>query len=323
MKIPEMKGPHNLHFGTSVNSSSTQKHNYETTRLHKEIRYRCCGSRTLGFIRHDGKKFIGDCETTSDILGPFYRPGSPVRNLLLREGETGKHIKLNGIVRHQDCKTPYRNAKVELWHCDANGVYDNHSDDFRYRGTTYTNSNGEYRFQTVLPVPYDVGDGTIRPAHFHMMISTEEYQPLVTQLYFSGDKHIESAPRAAAAKGRVFNIEKLSDGTARVHFPVTMAKTLSVEPSSIDNLTGEYMHERNPESSVEFFKYNNKLWMKNEVHGQMFKYTGNNRFQYPGNPDGMYQDLHFEILPSGSVKLTMVYTDMETNEHRAVYIKRM
>lgn len=276
---------------------------------------------TLGFIRYDGEKFIGDCETTSDILGPFYRPGSPVRNSLLREGETGKRIDLNGIVRHQDCKTPYRNAKVELWHCDGNGVYDNSSDDFKYRGTTYTNSNGEYNFQTILPVPYDVGDGTIRPAHFHMMISTEEYQPLVTQLYFSGDTHIESDPWAAAAKGRVLDVMELSDGTARVHFPVNMAKTLSVEPSSIDKLTGEYIHEQNPESSVEFFKRNNKLWMKNEVYGKMFEYVGKNRFQYPGNPDGRYEHLHFEILPSGSVKLTMVYTDMEMNEHSAGFIK--
>lgn len=276
---------------------------------------------TVGSIRYDGEKFIGDCETTSDILGPFYRPGSPVRNSLLREGETGKRIDLNGIVRHQDCKTPYRNAKVELWHCDGNGVYDNSSNDFRYRGTTYTSSNGEYSFQTILPVPYDAGDGTIRPAHFHMMISTEVYQSLVTQLYFSGDTHIESDPWAAAAKGRVLDVMELSDGTARVHFPVNMAKTLSVEPSSIDTLTGEYIHEQNPDSSIEFFKYNNKLWMKNEVYGRMFEYVGNNQFQYPGNPDDMYQHLHFEILPSGSVKLEISYRDMNSIEHSLSFIK--
>jgi len=276
---------------------------------------------SFGFIRYDGEKFVGDCETTSDILGPFYRPDSPVRNSLLIEGEAGRQIELSGVVRHQDCKTPYRNAKVELWHCDGYGIYDNSSDDFRYRGTTYTDSKGEYSFQTILPIPYDVGDGTIRPAHFHMMISTEEYQPLVTQLYFSGDQHIESDPWAAAAKGRVLDVEELSNGTTRVHFPVNMAKTLSIEPSSIDKLTGEYIHEQNPESALEFFKSNNKLWMKNEVHGEMFEYVGNNRFQYPGNPDAMYQHLHFEILPSGSVKLRMTLTDMDFNEHSSTYIK--
>lgn len=276
---------------------------------------------TFGFVRFDGEKFVGDCETTSDILGPFYRPGSPVRETLIIDGDNGKRIELRGVIRHQDCKTPYKNAKVELWHCDANGVYDNSSSDYRYRGTTFTNSNGEYSFQTIFPVPYDVGDGTIRPAHFHMMISADEYQPLITQLYFSGDEHIESDPWAAAAKSRVLDVEDLADGTAKVHFPVNMAKTLSIEPSSIDKLTGTYIHEQNPTSSVEFFKYNNKLWMKNEVHGQMFEYTGNNQFQYPGTPDGMYRYLQFEILPTGSVKCSMIYTDMDSVEHSSTYIK--
>ena len=40
-----------------------------------------------GFIRFDGNRFVGDCETTSDILGPFYRPDSPVRNSLVVKGE--------------------------------------------------------------------------------------------------------------------------------------------------------------------------------------------------------------------------------------------
>lgn len=311
----------NLHFETLINSSYAKK--MKRRDFLKKSGIIATAVSTLGFVRFDGEKFIGDCETTSDILGPFYRPGSPVRNILLIEGETGKRIELSGVIRHQDCITPYRNAKVELWHCDGNGAYDNSSDDFRYRGTTYTNSNGEYSFQTILPIPYDVGDGTIRPAHFHMMISAEEYQPLVTQLYFSGDKHIESDPWASAANGRILDVKERSDGTAQVHFPVNMAKTLSVEPSSIDKLTGEYVNVQNPESSVEFFKSNNKLWMKNDVHGQMFEYVGNNTFQYPGNPDNMYENLNFEILPSGSIKLRLVYTDMESNEHSSTFIKNI
>jgi len=34
---------------------------------------------TSGFIRFDGQRYVGECETTSDVLGPFYRPDSPVR----------------------------------------------------------------------------------------------------------------------------------------------------------------------------------------------------------------------------------------------------
>ena len=78
-----------------------------------------------GFIKFDGKHFIGDCETTSDILGPYYRPNSPIRNNLVIKGEQGTFIELSGIIKHDDCKTPYKNAKVELWHCDTKAQYDN------------------------------------------------------------------------------------------------------------------------------------------------------------------------------------------------------
>src|SRR5215217_6365844 len=70
-----------------------------------------------GFIRFDGNRYVGDCETTTDILGPFYRPGSPVRNDLVIEGVAGTIVELSGIIKHNDCKTPYPKAKIEIWHC--------------------------------------------------------------------------------------------------------------------------------------------------------------------------------------------------------------
>ncbi len=47
-----------------------------------------------GFVRFDGKRYVGDCETTSDVLGPFYRPDSPVRKSLRIKGEKGDPIEL-------------------------------------------------------------------------------------------------------------------------------------------------------------------------------------------------------------------------------------
>src|SRR6188768_1579321 len=113
----------------------------------------------FGFVRFNGDNYVGDCETTSDILGPFYRPGSPVRNNLVIPGDAGTILQLRGKIKHNDCVTPYKNAKVELWHCDAKGVYDNSTNDFRYRGTTYSDEIGQYSFTTILPVPYEVGNG--------------------------------------------------------------------------------------------------------------------------------------------------------------------
>src|ERR1700690_2300625 len=66
---------------------------------------------TPGFIYFNGKQYVGDCETTSDILGPFYRPNSPVRNNFIIKGEPGTPVELSGIIKHDDCTTPYKKAK--------------------------------------------------------------------------------------------------------------------------------------------------------------------------------------------------------------------
>ena len=107
---------------------------------------------TYGFIRFDGNRYIGDCETTTDVLGPFYRPGSPVRNNIAAKGETGNLVMLTGVIKHNDCKTPYQEAKIELWHCNDKGVYDNDSDDSVNRGHhTFSDREGRYFFNTILP----------------------------------------------------------------------------------------------------------------------------------------------------------------------------
>ena len=80
---------------------------------------------TTGFIRFNGTNYEGDCETTTDILGPFYRPDAPVRSNLLVKNAKGQEVILRGIVKHKDCTRPLNNACVELWHCSADGVYDN------------------------------------------------------------------------------------------------------------------------------------------------------------------------------------------------------
>ena len=42
-----------------------------------------------GFIHFDGKRYVGDCETTTDIIGPFYRPGCACENQSDHPGRSG------------------------------------------------------------------------------------------------------------------------------------------------------------------------------------------------------------------------------------------
>jgi catechol 1,2-dioxygenase len=276
---------------------------------------------TSGFIRLEGDKFVGDCATTSDILGPYYRPGSPVRTDLRIKGDAGNPVELSGYIKHNDCKTPYKKAKVEIWHCDSKGVYDNESSDYRYRGTTYTDEKGFYSFQTILPVAYE-GPGFIRPAHFHMIVTAEGYQPLVTQLYFKGDTHIKDDAYASApgAKRRILDVEKGSSGMLKVRYDVGMAEILPAEGASIDKLTGRYIDINDNKNTVEFFKYENRIWKKNNAFGNKFEYVGNNTFEEANNPSILYWKLEFKLLLSGAVKLTETFIDV--NQTKKVFVYR-
>ncbi|WP_163717227.1 dioxygenase family protein [Mangrovibacterium lignilyticum] len=275
-----------------------------------------------GFIHFDGEQYIGDCETTSDILGPYYRPNSPVRSNLRITGDTHELVELSGYIRHNDCLTPYKNAKVELWHCDRNGIYDNQSPEFRYRGTVFTDEKGFYSFQTVFPVAY-AGEGFIRPAHFHMMITAESYQPLITQLYFKGDKHIDDDLYASSpnAKKRILEVKKMSTGTTKVEYSVGMSEVLNLEVASIDKLLGKYTQVNDKEKVIELFKFQNRLWMKNEAFGNKFEYIGNNIFEEANNPDGMYWRLEFKILATGTINFTESYIDTDLSDKVFTYIK--
>lgn len=277
---------------------------------------------TSGFICFDGKKFTGDCETTSDILGPFYRPGSPVRNNLRIKGDADELAELSGYIMHNDCRTPYKNAKVELWHCDVKGVYDNQSEEYRYRGTTFTDEKGFYTFQTIFPVAYG-GEGFIRPAHFHLMITADGYQPLITQLYFKGDQHIEKDAYASSptAKKRILDVEKMQEGAIKVRYDVGMSEVLHLEAASIDKLVGKYTQTTDKKKAIELFNFQNRLWKKNEAFGDKFEYIGNNIFEEANNPANYYWRLEFKILSNGTVELTESFIDVDLSRKVFIYTK--
>jgi len=254
-----------------------------------------------GFISFNGTKYVGVCETTTDILGPFYRPNSPVRTNLVIPNDPGTKLLLNGKVKHDDCTTPFKKAKVKIWHCSSKGEYDNSSDEFRYRATTFSDDSGKYFFNTILPIPYSTGNGNYRPAHYHLMITAEGYQPLITQLYFTGDKYLskDSSSSSPTAKRRILNVETLDDKSKKVVFDISLSKKLAAEVSSLDKLEGTYSFE-NAGRKIRFFRNGNELWMKNEVYGMNLEYIGNNSFTYPLADNQVFR---FELLLDGKIKL--------------------
>jgi catechol 1,2-dioxygenase len=152
-------------------------------------------------VRGANGVFEGDCETTNDILGPFYRPDAPLRSDLTYEGLVGIKVTLKGRVFKSDCVTVLKDALVEIWHCDTEGVYDNDSAAFRQRGGLKTNEKGEYLFTTILPGKYLNGE-LYRPSHIHFRVTEKSSKDLVSQIYFKGDPHITKDPWASKEKAK-------------------------------------------------------------------------------------------------------------------------
>jgi catechol 1,2-dioxygenase len=272
-----------------------------------------------GFIRFNGKNFEGDCETTTDILGPYYRPDAPIRTDLRIKNAKGQLVVLSGQVKHKDCTTPLKKASIELWHCDGEGVYDNTSPEFKYRAKTYTDQNGNYSFKTILPVPYEVGKGQVRPAHYHMMFSAEGYQSLITQLYFTGDKYIQNDDSASspAAKKRILNITGGKNGEKALVFNVTMLDKIPAAPAVIDALCGEYINSAKKEEKETFYKKDNLLWIKDAGSingGYPLQYNGNNTFEPYGRAN---ISLLFMPQIDGSVRLS--YTDLKKDNSKETW----
>jgi protocatechuate 3,4-dioxygenase beta subunit len=136
--------------------------------------------------------------TPDQTEGPFYPNKLPLDTdndlLVINENITpsiGEITHLTGKVL--DAKgNPVKNAVVEIWQCDANGVYlhtadsdgkkDKQDKNFQGFGRFVTGSTGEYYFRTIKPVPYPG-----RTPHIHFKIKKGRKSLLDTQMYVKGE----------------------------------------------------------------------------------------------------------------------------------------
>jgi protocatechuate 3,4-dioxygenase beta subunit len=173
-------------------------------------------------IKKANGEFIGDCDTTNDILGPFYRPDAPIRSDLTYEGLKGTRIVLKGKVFKSDCTTVLQDALVEIWHCNTEGEYDNETKEFKQRASLNTNNKGEYAFTTILPGKYLNGE-LYRPSHIHYRVTEKNSKELISQIYFKGDPHIVKDPWASQDKAKLRILEIIPEdikGNLTINFDI-------------------------------------------------------------------------------------------------------
>ncbi|WP_026173879.1 intradiol ring-cleavage dioxygenase [Martelella mediterranea] len=121
----------------------------------------------------------GDERTLEREAGPFFKPNSPLNSDLYPDAPGGERITVAGFVLDNRCR-PLAGSLVEIWHADENGDYDTVG--FRLRGHQFTDAQGRWWFNTIVPALYPG-----RTRHFHFKVQRPGGRVLTTQLYFPGE----------------------------------------------------------------------------------------------------------------------------------------
>jgi protocatechuate 3,4-dioxygenase beta subunit len=172
--------------------------------------------------------------TPQETAGPY--PLDLHNNLAMfrkdiTEGKTGVPLTLTLTMLNtkQDC-APITNARIDVWHCDKDGVYSGFSQpgantvgDTFCRGIQLTDSTGKVTFTTIYPGWYS---GRITHIHFQLylnngLVATSQLafpQEITTAVYNSAlyKAHGQNSSVSSFAQDNVF-----SDGTTGEMLTVT------------------------------------------------------------------------------------------------------
>ncbi|RPH53962.1 MAG: hypothetical protein EHM89_19270 [Acidobacteria bacterium] len=161
----------------------------------------------------------GSCVLTPEAgEGPFYLDPRLIRSDIT-SAVPGAPLELAiQVVRVGDCAT-LRNARVDVWHADALGLYSGYAEQRgvggvsaelavgkQYlRGTQFTNADGNVRFRTIFPSWYGG-----RTPHVHFKVFLGDNEVVASQIFFPDEINNEvfakwEPYREHASKRTTFN----------------------------------------------------------------------------------------------------------------------
>jgi hydroxyquinol 1,2-dioxygenase len=174
----------------------------------------------------------GASETTANLLGPFWREGSPPMEngaSLVRGATAGTPIFVDAWVRDREGQ-PVAGAVVDVWHSSSEGFYENQDPeqaDMNLRGRFTTDAQGHVAFRSVKPAGYPipvtgpVGDllraqrrHNMRPAHIHFLIHKAGFKTQFSQVYSSDDPNLETDVQFGVTRALVGHFVRHDDGGA-------------------------------------------------------------------------------------------------------------
>lgn len=152
----------------------------------------------------------GATETSQNLLGPFWRAGSPrVANggSLVRSETPGPALFVEVRLRTRDGR-PIVGAEVDIWHASPVGLYESQDPDqaeMNLRGVFTSDGDGRVWFRSIKPAGYPIPTSGVvgrllraqerhpyRPAHLHVLAFKEGYKTLISQVYDREDPVLSS-----------------------------------------------------------------------------------------------------------------------------------
>jgi protocatechuate 3,4-dioxygenase beta subunit len=177
----------------------------------------------------------GSCTVTPELTeGPYYFDVDSIRSDITEDRE-GTPLRLALRVRDASTCEALENAVVDVWHCDAGGLYSGFEsasmggggarDEETYlRGAQATNEDGIVQFRTVYPGWYRG-----RAVHIHLKVHLDRTTVLTSQLFFDEDFTDTIHARAPYRDAGTRDVRNETDGI----FSPELVLTLSEEGDGV------------------------------------------------------------------------------------------
>ena len=170
--------------------------------------------------------------TPGQTEGPFYPvklPPDMDADLVRVQGQAAQAV---GQVTHVSGRVLdkrggiVKGAMIEIWQCDANGIYNHPADNgqkrrdaaFQGYGRTTVDGDGRYAFRTIRPVAYPG-----RTPHIHFKVHAPGAGRLTTQMYVAGE----------AQNARDGVLRAIRDARARESVIVALLAAAEIEPGAL------------------------------------------------------------------------------------------
>ena len=134
---------------------------------------------------------------------------------------------------------PLAGANLDVWQADSEGRYSSFMPgppEGNLRGQVRTDAEGRYEVRTMVPGPYTIpldgptglmtaaaGWSPWRPAHIHLIVSAEGYEPLVTQLFIDTSDYLDSDVASAVKPELIVHPEPAGDGSYAFTYDFALA----------------------------------------------------------------------------------------------------